>query len=451
MTRFEPYEYQRRAVRHLLDHRSAALWLDMGLGKSVITLTAVSELLGCLEAARVLVIAPKSVAMNIWSDEAAKWEHLSELTVAVAVGTERTRRKAVEGGADITVINRENTVWLEANYGGARWPFDTVVLDEASSFKNPTSQRFKALRRLRPYIRRIYELTGTPSPNGLMDLWAQMWLLDGGERLGRTLTAYRTRWFRPGHGSGHVVYEWRPNKGAADEITGRVSDLCLSMSADEYLRLPPMIVIDTAARLDARTMRDYKAFEKDCLMELDGQTVTAQQAAALTVKLQQFTGGGMYDTEGGYHRIHDAKVEALRDLVEAADGSPVLVFYGFTGERDMITEELSGYGPVAFRGEPDILRRWNAGGIRVLLCHPASVAYGLNMQRGGHIIVWYTATWNLELYQQANARLHRQGQGEPVRVYRISAPGTVDTDVLGALDGKRTLQDYVLEKVRGSK
>lgn len=195
MIRFEPYEYQRRAVRHLLDHRSAALWLDMGLGKSVITLTAVSKLIGSLEAGRVLVIAPKSVAMNTWSDEAAKWEHLSELTVAVAVGTERTRRKAVESGADITVINRENTVWLEANYGGARWPFDTVVLDEASSFKNPTSQRFKALRRLRPYIRRIYELTGTPSPNGLMDLWAQMWLLDGGERLGRTLTAYRTRWF----------------------------------------------------------------------------------------------------------------------------------------------------------------------------------------------------------------------------------------------------------------
>lgn len=449
MTRFEPYEYQRRAIRHLLDHRSAALWLDMGLGKSVITLTAVSELVGSLESGRVLVIAPKSVAMNTWSDEAAKWEHLAGLTVAVAVGTEKVRRAAVESGADVTVINRENTEWLEANYGGRGWPFDTVVLDEASSFKNPSSRRFKALRRLRPYIRRMYELTGTPSPNGLMDIWAQMWLLDGGTRLGRTLTAYRTRWFRPGRGSGHVVYEWRPNKGAADEITGLVSDLCLSMSADEYLQLPPRITTDVAARLDDRTMRDYRRFERECLMELDGQTVTAQQAAVLTTKLQQFTGGGMYDGGGGYHLIHNVKVEALRDLLESAGGQPVLVFYAFTGERDRLMAELSAFAPVEFTGQPDLLRRWNEGGIRVLLCHPASVAYGLNMQRGGHIIVWYTATWNLELYQQANARLHRQGQREPVRVYRLCAPGTVDARVLDALDGKRSLQDYVLERVRG--
>lgn len=445
---FRPHEYQGRAIEHICRHKGCALWLDMGLGKTAVTLCAVKELLDSLEANRVLIIAPKSVAVNTWTAELDKWDNLDGLTISVAVGTAAQRRRAIAAAADITVINRENTEWLTEEYPGPAWPFDTVVLDEASSFKSPSSRRFKALRRVRPYIRRLIELTGTPSPNGLMDLWAQAYLLDFGQRLGRTLTGYRREFFKPGRGCGHVVYDWNPVSGAADIITKRMSDICLSMSAADYLTLPPRIDIRKGIVLTPKERDMYKAFERDCIINVsETEMVTAQQAAVLANKLLQFTGGGIYDEDGAYHPVSDEKLEALEETVETA-GEPVLVFYGYTGERERIAQRLSGYRPVHFSGEPEILRRWNNGEIQVLLAHPASVAYGLNMQQGGHIIIWYTPTWNLELYQQANARLFRQGQEKPVRVIHLVAEGTIDCRVMDALTGKGDLQNYVMEQVR---
>lgn len=448
MPEFRPHPYQERAIAHILANPGCALWLDMGLGKTAVTLTALKELLDTMESRRVLIIAPKSVAVNTWTSELEKWDNLEGLTMTVAVGTAAQRRRAIAARADVTVINRENTEWLTTEMPGDSWPFDTVVLDEASSFKSPSSRRFKALRRVRPRIRRLVELTGTPSPNGLMDLWAQAWLLDGGKRLGRTLTGYRSEFFRPGRGCGHVVYDWKPVRGAADEITRRLSDVCLSMSSADWLTLPDRMDITRPVDLGRQTMEAYRAFEKDCIISLDGTEVTAQQAAVLAGKLLQFTGGGVYDEGGIYRPVHEAKLDALADLIEAAGGDPVLVYYGFTGELARIRERCADYRPELFTGEPDVLRRWNEGRIPVLLAHPASVAYGLNMQQGGHIVVWYTPTWNLELYQQANARLHRQGQKKPVRVFHLVAGGTIDGRVMDALQGKADLQGYVTEQVR---
>lgn len=445
MQEYRPYDYQKRAIRHIIDHRFCALWLDMGLGKTAITLTAIAELLDTLESRRVLVIAPLSVARNTWTAERDKWEHLQGLRIEVAVGTEKRRTAALDADAEVTVINRENVEWLCKKYSKTAWPFDMVVIDEASSFKTPSSRRFKALRKMRPQIHRLVELTGTPSPNGLMDLWAQAWLLDLGARLERTLTAYRTKYFKPGRGNGHVVYEWKPLADSAKLITGRLSDLCLSMQASDYLQLPDLQTVDVFVNLDEGEAKQYRQFERDSLLELQGQEVTATAAATLTGKLLQFTGGGVYDGEGNYIEVHASKLAALSELVEQA-GEPVLVFYAFQGERDRILRGIP--GAVHFTGQPEVLERWNAGKVPVLLCHPASVGYGLNLQRGGRLIVWFSPTWNLEHYRQANTRLHRQGQSKPVTVYRLIVPGTVDTRVTDALEGKGSLQDFVLDAVR---
>ena len=440
---FTPHPYQERAIAHILNHPSCALWLDMGLGKTVIVLSAIKELLDCLEISRVLVIAPKAVAVNTWPSEVTKWEHLQGLTMAVAVGTEQERIAAIESNADITVINRDAVEWLEAHYRGRNWQWDMVVADESSSFKNPSSKRFKALRRARPYIRRMVELTGTPSPNGLEDLWAQAWLLDQGKRLCPTVTAYRRKWFRPGWSHGNIVYKWQAIKGAAEEISGALSDICLSMRAEDYLTLPDMMEMDTPVTLDAKVMEGYRVLERDCLLRIQGETIVASQAAALVTKLLEYTGGGLYNDKLEYVHVHKAKIDALRAIVESSD-CPVLCYYGYTGELGSIMAELGDLSPVLFAGEPEILSQWDKREIRLLLCHPASVAYGLNMQDGGHVIVWYTQTWNLELYQQANARLHRQGQGAPVMVYRLAVPGSIDQRVIGALEGKGNLQELVM-------
>lgn len=442
---YNPYNYQRRAIAHILNHHFCALWLDMGLGKTAVTLTAIAELLDSLEARRVLVIAPLSVARNTWTAERDKWQHLRGLTIEVAVGTEKQRIAAIEAEAEVTVINRENVEWLVSHSSKTAWPFDMVVIDEASSFKNPASRRFKALRKIRPQVRRLVELTGTPSPNGLMDLWAQAWLLDFGQRLGRTLTAYRNGFFKPGRHNGPVVYEWKPLLGSAEMITRRLSDICLSMQAADYLQLPDLLTVDIPVRLDDADIERYRKFERDNLIELQGDEITATQAATLTGKLLQYTGGGVYDDAGQYVAVHAAKIAALTELVESA-GEPVLVFYAFAGERERILAEI----PEArhFTGQPEILRQWNEGKVPVLLCHPASVGYGLNLQGGGRLIVWFSPTWNLEHYRQANARLHRQGQQKPVAVYRLLVPDTVDARVVDALEGKGTLQDFVLDAVK---
>ena len=447
---FEPHAYQRKAIDFIIDHPNCALYLDMGLGKSVVTLTAIQQLIDdYLEVRKVLVVAPKSVARNTWPTEAKKWDHLKSLRVSVVMGTAAQRRKALEADADVYVVNRENLVWLVDYCDNTlvRWDFNCVVLDESSSFKNPQARRYKAIRRMRWLIYRMIELTGTPSPNGLMDLWSQIELLDRGQRLGRTLTTYRSRYFTPGRHNGHVVYEWKPKPGAREAITEAISDICLSMKAEDYLDLPDLITAGTDIVLTDQERKGYDVFEREQLMQVDETEIEAVTAAALTNKLLQYSGGAVYDSEHEWHEVGRSKLEALADLVEAAD-EPVLVFYAYQHELSRILAELADWEPVVFKGEPDILERWNRREIRVLLCHPASVAFGLNMQQGGRVIVWYTPTWNLELYQQANARLYRQGQDRPVLLYHLVALGTMDERVMSALSGKSSIQDFVMQRIR---
>ena len=448
--RFVPHAYQQRAIDFILDHPKCALFLDMGLGKTAVTLTAVQQLKEeYLEVNKIWVIAPKSVARNTWPSECRKWDHLRGLRVSVVMGTETQRRKAISAEADIYIVNRENLVWM-VNYHDqvlVTWPYNCVIIDESSSFKNPQAKRYKALRRMRWKIWRIIELTGTPSPNGLMDLWSQIELLDGGQRLGRTLTTYRTNYFTPGRHNGHVVYEWRPKPGAKERIADQIGDICLSMKAEDYLEMPDVIHAGMDIVLTDAEMKAYRAFEREQLLEVDDTEIEAVTAAALANKLLQFSGGAIYDSEHEWHEVGTSKVEALTELVEMA-GEPVLVFYAYQHELARLTVALEEYGPVLFRGEPEILERWNRGEIRVLLCHPASVSFGLNMQEGGHIIVWYTPTWNLEQYLQANARLHRQGQRRPVILYHLVALGTLDERVMSALAGKSTCQEFVMQRIK---
>ena len=445
---YNPHTYQTRLKDFIISNRYAFLTVDMGLGKTVTTLTAVRELLeDYLEAERVLVIAPKSVAENTWTSECAKWDHLAHLRVSVVMGTETQRIKALEAPADLYVINRDNVVWLTEHLGNS-WDFDTVIIDESSSFKNPQARRFKALRKVRPRIRRIILLTGTPSPNGHMDLWAQMWLIDMGVRLGRTLGSFRTKYFKPGRSNGHVVYDWHLLPGAGDQISAKMQDVTVSLKAEDWLEVPDLIETDVCIALSPTEAKAYRDFERDQLMSLDGKDIEALTAAALANKLLQFTGGAMYDTEHGWHTTNDAKLRALEDLVETAGDEPVLVFYQYKHELERLQERFKPLQPVTFSGDPEILKKWNEGSIRMLLCQPASVQYGLNMQEGGHIIVWYTPTWNLEQYQQANARLHRQGQTRPVLCYRLICDGTVDERVVKALTVKDNAQETLLRLIR---
>ena len=444
--KYQPHEYQKRATQFIIDNRYCALFLDMGLGKTVSTLTAIDVLKNdYLEIDKVLVIAPKSVALNTWSGETAKWDHLKKLRISVAMGTAAQRTKAIERDADIYVTNRDNVKWIVDYFKKEPWPFDTVVLDESSSFKNPSSQRFKALRKIRPQLRRVIELTGTPSPNGLMDLWPQIWLLDMGERLGRTLGSYRSEFFTAGRRNGAVVYDWIARPGARQRISKRLADISMSMQASDYLDMPDVIDGGLTLALSPDEMRDYQAFQKEQLMQLDNTDIEAVTAAALTNKLLQYTGGALYDDQHNWHEVSTAKLEALQDIVESTDES-VLIYYQYQSEKDRILKMLP--DAVTFTGEPELLESWNAGKIRLMLAHPASVAYGLNMQAGGHIIVWYTPTWNLELYMQANARLHRQGQTKPVVIYHLIAAGTIDERVMQALNCKNGSQAALLKHIK---
>lgn len=446
---YKPHNYQTRATDFIIAHRYCALFLDMGLGKSVVTLTAVRMLLeDYMEVSKVLVIAPKSVARNTWTGEKDKWDHLKDLRISLVMGTEKQRAKALDAEADIYVINRDNTTWLVDYCDNIllQWPFDMVVVDESSSFKNWQSRRFKSLRRMRWLIRRMVLLTGTPSPNGMMDLWAQIDLLDRGERLGKTITSYRSVYFIPGRHNGHVVYDWRLRPGADKVITEKISDICLSMQASDYLEMPDLIQAGMKIALSEKEMKGYLEFEKEQLLEVDEEEIEAVTAAALTNKLLQYTGGAVYDSDHEWHEVGSSKVEALRDLMESTE-EPVLLFYQYQHELARIHRDFKDLDPVTFKGEPEILASWNAGEIRMLVCHPASVAYGLNMQQGGRIIVWYSPTWNLELYQQANARLYRQGQDKPVLLYHLTAVGTMDEKVLDALEGKDECQTALLRRI----
>ena len=411
----------------------------------MITLSAIVELMhDRFEVARVLVIAPKLVAETVWAEEAAKWDHTRHLRISKVLGSAQERAAALRRPADIYVINRENVPWLVERVG-AKWPFDMVVVDELSSFKSSKTKRFRALRRVRPLIKRIVGLTGTPAPNGLIDLWSQIYLLDQGERLGKTLTGYRDRFFKPGRRNGHIVYEWIPKPGAEERIYELLSDLCVSMSAEDWLELPERVDVEVPVVLDAEAMMKYKQLEKDLLLPLEGDVVTADTAGVLTNKLLQLANGAVYDTVRGVHEIHDAKLDALEELIEQAQGKPLLVFYAYQHDLERIKRRFPW---AATMDEPGVVERWNRGEAPLLLAHPASAGHGLNLQEGGNHIVWFGLTWSLELYEQANARLHRQGQTERVIVHHLVAKGTVDENVMGALARKEATQDALLEAVK---
>lgn len=413
------------------------------MSKTVITLTAIRELIEDFAVSKVLVIAPKRVAEDTWTREHEKWDHLSGLTVSRVLGTPQQRARALSREADVYVISRDLVQWIVQVYGKG-WPFDMVVIDELSSFKNPQAKRFRALRQVLPCIERVVGLTGTPSPNGLMDLWAEVYLLDRGERLGKTLGWYREKWFKPAVQVGYVVYKWAALKGAEEEIRKRIGDICVSMSAADYLELPDRIDREVPVRLSESEMRQYAQMEREQLLQVQDETVAALNAAAVMSKLLQIANGRAYTDEHGVVRIHDAKAEALAEIVDVSD-SPVLVFYSFRHDLDAIREKI----PEAKVLEgPETIAAWNRGEIPVLLAHPASVGYGLNLQDGGHVIVWYGLTWSLELYQQANARLHRQGQTRPVIVHHLIAEGTVDEQVMKALKQKDTSQAALLAALK---
>lgn len=445
--KFVPYPYQEAAIRWVLDRPASGLFLGMGMGKTVVTLTAINELLfDRLEAARVLVIAPLRVARDTWAREAAKWDHLQHLRVSVVLGDARERLAALERPAEVYVINRENVPWLcETLFD---WPFDMVVIDELSSFKSVQAKRFKALRQVRGHIRRIVGLTGTPAPNGLIDLWPQIYLLDRGERLGKTVGAYRARYFTPDRVNGHIVYSYRLLPGADEAIQARIADICMSLRKEDYLSLPGQLYETVEITPPPALLKQYRQFERDRIMEaMDGDgEIVALNAAALTGKLLQFANGAIYDDNGNSHLIHNLKLDALEDLIEAANGEPVLVFYAFKHDRDRIMRRVSCRELVT----SEDIDAWNRKEIPVAIAHPASVGHGLNLQEGGHIIIWFGLTWSLELYQQANERLNRPGQTHVCRIYHLVLKGTHDERVLAALERKDTSQRALIDALRGT-
>ncbi|WP_462385379.1 SNF2-related protein, partial [Intestinibacillus massiliensis] len=407
---FVPHEYQRFCIEKLLTTPAAGLFLDMGLGKTVTTLTAVKELKYYrFQVSKVLVIAPKKVAEATWSKEAEKWDHLRCLRVSTVLGSRVKRERALACPADVYVINRENTEWLVDYYRNS-WPFDMTVIDESSSFKDQSTKRWKALKRVRPKIRRIVELTGTPAPNTLIDLWAQVYLLDEGARLGRSIGGFRERYFLPDKRGADRVFTYKPKMGAGQAIQDLIGDICVSMKAEDYLSLPGRVSVNVPVVLDARAQRAYDTMERDMLLEVNEDTITADTAAVLTGKLLQLAGGAVYNGDHQAQLVHTCKVEAFLELVDSLAGQPALVFYQFQHERDRIVSALqkSRLRVRVFCGAQDA-EDWNSQQVDILLAHPASTAYGLNLQQGGHHVIWFGPTWSLELYQQANARLHRQG------------------------------------------
>ena len=390
---------------------------------------------------KVLVIAPLRVAQTVWATEAQKWDHTKHLRVSKILGDYGERMAGLNATADVYVINRENVAWLVSELRG-KWPFDMVVVDELSSFKNRASERFKALRRVLPMIHRLVGLTGTPAPNGLMDLWSQIYLLDQGERLGRTLTAYRDAFFTPGKRNGHIVYQWLPKPWAEEEIYHRLEGLCVSMKSEHHLTMPECMYNVVPVLLEETAMTLYKEMRKEQIIELGGEEITAANAAAVAGKLVQMTGGALYDEAGGYQKVSKAKLDALEEIIESVQGKPVLVFYQYRHELPRLMERFK--RAVELKDERDV-EKWNRGEIPVLLAHPASAGHGLNLQQGGHIMVWYTMTWNLEHYQQACKRLHRQGQKETVIIHHLVAQDTIDERIMRVLDGKASIQDAVME------
>ena len=452
--KFTPHEYQKYCIEYIKAHNVSALFLDMGLGKTVTTLTALRDMmLDDVSVSKVLVIAPLRVARDTWPTEVEKWDHLSDLDVSIIVGTAKERTAALNHSAMIYVVNRENVKWLVEYYekNGLRWDFDCIVIDELSSFKNYQSQRFKWLRKVRPFVRRWIGLTGTPTSNGLMDLWAEIGILDGGERLGRFIGRYRDAYFKPGsmNPSTGVVFSYIPRPGAEEQIYDRISDMTISMKALDYLDMPECVYVDHKVEMSEPERKLYDQLKKDLIIPLEDGDIDAANAASLSNKLLQMSNGAVYDENGEARPIHKRKLEMLEDLIEAANGQPVLIVYWFKHDRQRVMEHLTaaGYSPRDIRESQDI-KDWNAGNIPVALIHPAGAGHGLNIQEGGHILIWFGLTWSLELYQQTNARLWRQGQKQTVTIHHIITANTVDEDVLAALASKDVTQEKLIAAVK---
>ena len=446
LTRSNLYQYQRDCAQHIIDNERCALFVDMGLGKTVSTLTALEFLIyQDLDVNKVLIIAPKRVIETVWSQEATKWEHTRRFTFSTITGTATQRTDAIKREADIYLISRDNVMWLCQNFAKELRTFDALIIDELSSFKNPSSKRFKELRKVIRNFKRVVGLTGTPAPNGLIDLWAQIYLLDQGERLGKTLTAYRNTYFDPDARNGAIVYSYRPKKGSDAIIQSKLSDIVISMKTEDYLQLPDVVYIDVPIALDSAMQKQYDEFERDQVLSLD-DTVNAANAAALTNKLLQFANGAIYNEERNVIHLHDEKIEAIKDIVESEEGN-VLIAYAYEHDLTRLQEALKVYKPQTINS-PSAIERWNNGEIKVLLAHPASAGHGLNLQQGGSLVVWFGLTWSLELYQQFNKRLHRQGQKCAVRIMHLVTKGTMDERVCMVLEGKDATQNSLIEALK---
>ena len=451
---YEPRKHQEKALDFLRSHKRCCLFLDMGLGKTVITLTYVKELLDDFAVNRVLVIAPKRVAEDTWTREKDKWDHLSDLTVSKVLGSAKQREIALATPADVYVINRENVQWL-VDRCGEKWDFDMVVIDELSSFKSSQAKRWRSLKRVIKLSTYVIGLTGTPASNGYIDLWPEIFLIDSGAALGRTKTSYLDTYFYPGARKGHIVYEWKLRAGAKERIDRQLRPFCLSMSKEDWLQLPPVFYNEVRVRLADEERREYERFSRDHVFPiLEGKASTLEDmdsaivgetAAVVSNKLLQMANGAVYDDQGGVFHLHDRKLDALEEIIEAAQGQPVLVYYTYKHDAQRIQERF----PYAkMLGGSEDITEWNKGNIPLLLCHPASAGHGLNLQQGGHIMVWFGLPWSLELYQQAEARLHRQGQEQSVIIHRIVSEGTLDEKVLAVLTRKDATQRAMLKALK---
>jgi SNF2 family DNA or RNA helicase len=446
--KFIPHKYQQIALEKLYSTPRVGLLLDMGLGKTVITLTAIEELIyNRFEIEKVLVIAPLRVAEDTWSRESAKWDHLQHLKISKVLGTPTQRRRALAQEADIYIINRENVVWLtnELSSVGDAWDFDMVVIDELSSFKSSKAQRFRALKKYISRSRHVVGLTGTPSPNGLIDLWSQIYLLDGGERLGKTITGFRERYFLPDKRNQTTIFSYKPKEESERTIYEKISDICVSMSAEDWLDMPERIDSVQHVQLSDAELRLYEEFEKEKYLEFRQGQITVTTAAALTNKLLQFANGAMYFDDGSYKVTSNKKLDALAEIVDTSQGQPILCFYSYRHDCERILKKFKSAKKLESAAD---IEAWNRGEIPLLLAHPAGAGHGLNLQTGGNIIVWFGLTWSLELYQQANARLYRQGQKNTVIIHHLITEGTADARVLDSLQGKRDVQDALLESLK---
>ena len=442
--KYVPYEYQQYATRFIEKNEVAAIFLECGLGKSVITLTAIKNLISKGEVKKVLVIAPLRVGKTTWPDEIEKWEHLKGLTYSVAIGTVKERESALRKNADITIINRENVEWLIAK-SGVPFDYDMVVIDELSSFKSYKAKRFKYLLKARPTVERIVGLTGTPSSNGLMDLWAQFRLLDLGERLGRYITRYREGYFTPDKRNAQVVFSYKPLPGAEEKIYDKIGDITISMKAKDYLKMPDLVMNTVKVKMSDKDGAIYEQLKDDMFIDIREEEIDVANAAALSNKLQQLANGAIYGADKKVIRIHDGKLDALEDLIESANGKPVLVAYWFKHDLERIKERFPFVREIK---NPDDIKAWNKGEILVGIIHPASAGHGLNLQQGGSTMIWFGLTWSLELYQQTIARLYRQGQTKTVVVHHIVTEGTIDELMLVSLDRKEKRQDALIDAVK---